>query len=175
MDLGGYDEKVMNWGDDYDFCARLYSRGATIAYTPNAQVLHHHRSTVRGMMRQAFGQGQSHPYLLKRHTSCGLWIDLPLRSFAWPGCPVPAWVDIASADKKILGILLLGAAVTPALALLPLYAAWLVIAFARRAKKAGRPVSPAGAMALAAFLVLKSGAMTAGRWWGSVKYGALCT
>ncbi len=174
LDLGGYDEDVMYGGDDYDFCARLYSHGARIVYTPNAQVWHHHRSTVRGMMRQAFGQGQSHPYLLKRHTSRGLCIDLPVRSFAWPGCPIPAWVNIASADKKLLGILLLAAVLTPALMLLPLYAAWLTLLAARRAKEAGRPVSPADAMALAALLMLKSAAMTAGRWWGSMKYGALC-
>ncbi len=174
QELGGYDEHIMNWGDDYDLCARLYERGLAIEYRPESQVYHYHRARLIHMLRQAFGQGRSHPYLLRRHTRTGLWIDLPRHPVTWTGCPIPAWVDIASADKKLVAILLLGAAYGPALGLLPLYATWLAVAAARQARKVEQPVTPLAALGLAGLLLLKSAAMTAGRWWGSVKYGAIC-
>lgn len=174
QELGGYDEDIIYGGDDYDLCARLYSRGYAITYTPEAQVCHYHRATLRGMLRQAFGFGRSHPYLIRRHAPPGLWLELPRRSFCWSAFPARAWVDLASADKKVLAILLLGALYGPALLVLPLYAGWLAMAAARRARGIGTPVSPRGALSLAGLLVLKSAAMTGGRWWGSLKYGALC-
>ena len=155
-------------------CARLYARGAEIAYVPEARVAHHHRTTLAGLLRQAFGFGRSHPYLLRRHAACGLWVDLPWHSLAWSGCPIRAWLDLASADKKVLAIVLLGALYSPVLLLLPLYAVWLAVAAGRRARQVGVRISPGAALELAGLLVLKSAAMTAGRWWGSVKYGAVC-
>jgi len=172
--LGGYDNAVANWGEDYDFCARLYAHGFSIAYIPTAEVLHYHRATVRGMLHQAFGQGRSHPYLLKRHAIRGLWIDFPCFPTWWRSCPIPAWVDLASADKKLGGILALGAASTHALWLLPFYLVWLVLLNYRRARVNTTRASLLIAMGLAGLLMLKSAAMTAGRWWGSLKYGALC-
>ena len=172
--LGGFDESVGIYGEDYDLCARLYEHALEIAYVPTARVFHHHRTTLPGMLRQSFGFGRAHPYLLRRHATEGLWIDLPGRSFLCRRWPVRAWVDLASADKKVLAMLALGGAYAPALLLLPMYAAWLSIAASRRAREAGAPVSASAATGLAALLVLKSAAMTVGRWWGSVKYGALC-
>ena len=87
---------------------------------------------------------------------------------------MPAWINLASADKKVAAILILGALYSPALLLLLLYGAWLVLTTCRRARLAGTPVGRMAAMGIAGLLVLKSGAMTAGRWWGSVKYGAIC-
>jgi O-antigen biosynthesis protein len=173
-DLGGYDEQIVNWGEDYDFCARLYARGASITYTPDAQVFHYHRATLLGMMRQAFGQGRSHSYLLARHVTHGLLLELPRFSIHWQGCPVRAWIDLASADKKMAASLLLGAVYPPALFLVPAYAAWLAIHTGQRARRDWDRLSLAAAIGLAGLLVLKSAAMTAGRWWGSVKYGAVC-
>jgi GT2 family glycosyltransferase len=171
-DVGAFDERL-RIGEDYDLCARLYGRGAEIAYVPAARVAHHHRTTLLGMLRQSFDFGRAHPCLLQRHAAKGLWIDLPGRSFLYRRWPGRAWVDLASADKKMLAILALGGAYHPALLLLPLYAIWLVMSTTRRAREAGTPVS-AAAIGLAVLLVLKSTAMTAGRWWGSLRYGALC-
>ena len=172
--LGGFDADVGIYGEDYDLCARLYARGFEIAYVSEARVAHHHRTTLRGVVRQAFGFGRSHPYMLRRHAAGGVWLDLPWRSVRWEGFPVRAWVNLASADKKVLAVLAAGVAYRPALWLLPLYAAWLAAATSRRARQAGAAVSPAAAAGLAGLLLLKSAAMTAGRWWGSVRYGALC-
>lgn len=173
-DLGGFDESVGIYGEDYDLCARLYARRTAIVYVPDARVAHHHRTSLGGMLRQAFGFGRSHAYLLRRHAARGLWVDLPGRPLAWNRWPVRVWVDLASADKKVLAILLLGSAYRPFLLLLPVYAGWLVVATSRRAHRAGRSVTPLAALELAGLLLLKSAAMTAGRWWGSVKYGAVC-
>lgn len=174
QDLQGFDESVGIYGEDYDLCARLYARGAEVAYVPEAQVAHFHRTTLGGMVRQAFGFGRSHPYLLRRHAPRGLWLDLPRWSFCWRAFPFRAWVDLASADKKVLAILLPGILYGPALLALPLYAGWLGVAAARRARRAGVPVSPGAALSLAGLLVLKAAAMTAGRWWGSLRYGGFC-
>lgn len=174
QELNGFDESFLIYGEDYDLCARIYARGALIAYTPAARVSHHHRTTLGGLLRQAFGFGRSHPRLLRRHAARGLWMDLPGWSVTWRGCPVPAWVDLAAADKKVLALLLLGVLYRPALLLLPLYALWLAAATGRRAARAGAAHSPAVAPALGGLLVLKSAAMTAGRWWGSIRYGAVC-
>lgn len=174
QELEGFDESVGIYGEDYDLCARLYALGTEIVYVPEARVAHQHRTTLAGLLRQAFGFGRSHPYLLRRHARRGLWLEIPGKAVRWEGCPLPAWLDLASADKKVLAIGLLGALSPPALFLLPLYAGWLAAAAARRARRAGIPVSPVGAVGLAGLLLLKSAAMTAGRWWGSVKYGAVC-
>lgn len=171
--LQGFDEAVCIYGEDYDLCARLYAQGGAIAYVPDAVTSHHHRTTVRGMVRQAFGFGRSHPYLLRRHAGRGLWLDLPRRSFVLPRFPLPVWLDLASADKKVLAVLVVSAWYGPALWLLAPLALWLTIGASRRARRSGMPVRGA-AIGLAGLLLLKSFAMTAGRWWGSVRYGAIC-
>jgi GT2 family glycosyltransferase len=174
VSLGGFDEQLGNFGEDYDLCARLYAAGSELAYTPVARVAHCHRTTLIGMLRQAFGFGRSHPYLLRRHAGNGCWLDLPGKSLHWRACPFRAWLDLASADKKAMAILLAGMAHNPALWLFPLYAAWLVARADRRAKRMGQPGSPAAAFGLAGLLLLKSAAMTSGRWWGSLKYRSVC-
>lgn len=172
--IGGFDKEVEIYGEDYDLCARLYDRNAVIVYTPDAGVRHHHRTTLSGLLCQAFGFGRSHPYLLRRHAVAGLWLDFPVRSFFLSGFPMPAWIDLASADKKVLAVLIAGAMYAPALLLLPLYLLWLAMATAQRAGSAGRPVAFSTSIGLAGLLLMKSAAMTAGRWWGSLKYGAIC-
>ena len=172
-EMGSFDEGAIISGEDYDFCARLYQLGVVVAYLPEVKVAHHHRVTLRGMMKQAFGFGRGHAYLFRRH-GAGLWIDFPVRNLDWRRSPVAAWLDLASADKKVLAILLLAALYGPALLALPLYAGWLALAAARRVRGDGASASAAAALSLAGLLVLKSAAMTAGRWWGSVKHGAIC-
>lgn len=171
--LGGFDESLRIYGEDYDLCARLYTRGAQIVYAPEARVRHHHRTSVRGMLRQAFGFGRSHAWLLRRHGH-GLWLDLPRRSLAWEGAPLTAWIDVASADKKLAALLVLAALWRPAGLLVALYGLWLVAAGWRRARALEARVSPAAALGLAGLLVAKSAALTAGRWWGSLRYRIPC-
>ena len=173
-ELGGFDASLVIYGEDYDLCARLYARGAVVAYDPAARVYHHHRTTLGGMLRQAFGFGRSHPYLLQRHAGRGLWLELPWRTIEWGACPIPAWVNLATADKKLLAMLALGVFVPSALALPPLYLVWLAASAFRRAGRAGIHVGPGVALELGLLLVVKSFAMTIGRWRGSLRYGTLC-
>ena len=173
VELGGFDESAVVSGEDHDFCARLYERGATIAYVPEALVAHHHRVTLNGMIKQAFGFGRGHAYLFRRH-GVGLWIDLPGRSLDWRSCPVPAWFDLASADKKILAVLIVAAFYLPLLGLLPLYAMHLVRSARNRARRAGSETTFWTSTKLASFLILKSASMSLGRWWGSIVYRTAC-
>lgn len=173
-EIGGFDEEVEIYGEDYDLCARLYGHKAVIAYTPEATVRHHHRTTLSSLLRQAFGFGRGHAYLLSRHAVSGLWLDLPVRSFFLSGFLMPAWIDLASADKKTMAILGIGFLYKPVLYLWVLYALWLAVSAYHRATQRGISVSAMEAFGLAGLLLMKSAAMTAGRWWGSVKYGALC-
>jgi GT2 family glycosyltransferase len=172
--LDGFDETVKIYGEDYDLCARLYEQQAAIVYTPTACVMHHHRTTLRGLIRQAFGFGRSHAYLLQRHHPQGLWLELPRRLVQWTALPMRGWVDVASPDKKALALLAMGCFYRPSLWLFPLYLLWLIHQASARARAAGAPVSLSRSFNLAWLLIVKAGAMTAGRWWGSVRYGALC-
>ncbi len=171
--LRGFDED-MRTGEDHDLCARIYADGAELAYHPAARVSHYHRTTVTGTLRQAFGFGRAHPKLLRRHAGRGLWVDLPGRPASWNNWPIRTWIDLASADKKMAAILLLGIIYDPLFVLLPAYGIWLVATTQRRAKEVAGPISLTTAISLAGLLVLKSGAMTLGRWWGSIRYGAVC-
>ncbi len=173
QEVGGFDESMMT-GEDHDLCARLYERGAEIAFVSAARVAHYHRTTLAGMLRQAFGFGQGHADLLRRHTARGLWVDLPRHPVFWSRCPIRAWVNLASADKKVLAILALGALYGPLFFLLPIYGVWLAGSSRRRAREMVGSVSLSATLKLAGFLVLKSSAMTLGRWWGSVKYRVIC-
>jgi GT2 family glycosyltransferase len=172
--LGGFDETVAIYGEDYDLCARLYATGAAIVYTPGAVVEHQHRVTLRAMLRQAFGFGRSHAWLMRRHVSRGLWLDLPRTSLARPGFPLPLWIDAGSPDKKALMLLGLGLVWPPLLVLLPLYGGWLWWDVTRRAHARGLGVSWLARWGLVGCLLAKAAAMTGGRWWGSLRYGRAC-
>ncbi len=174
LGLGGFDSDVVLYGEDYDFCARLYDRGGVIAYSPSAVVTHHHRDRLTSLLRQAFGFGRGHAYMMRRHGQRILCIDLPLRSFTWKRSPVGSWIDLSSADKKLL-LLLLAGTVDPRLWLaVPLYGGYLVWRCRRRAREANALTSIAVSTELAGLLLLKSAAMTAGRLWGSWRYRTLC-
>lgn len=172
--IGGFDESIGIYGEDFDLCARVYGDGKQIAYDSAARVAHHHRVTLRGMVRQAFGFGRSHAYLMRRRHLRGLWLQLPGRSVSFERAPVSAWIDLAGADKKLIVSALMGLLYAPLFALPPLYFGWLTLRAHQRARAAGLQPGPAREVALAGLLLLKSASMTAGRIWGSLRYGVLC-
>jgi len=172
--IGGFDESIGIYGEDYDLCAGVYAAGKQIAYDSAARVAHHHRVNLHGMLRQAFGFGRSHAYLMRRGRVRGVWVQLPGTSVAFERAPLSAWIDLAGADKKLVGSALMGFLYTPLFALPPLYFAWLVHLARRRAREAGLQPGLGGQITLAALLLAKSAAMTAGRIRGSLRYGVLC-
>ncbi len=174
MTVQGFDERVAIYGEDYDLCARIYAEGWQIVYEPGAVVRHHHRTSLQSVLKQAYGFGRSHAYVIQKHFPHGLWIDLPRRSFAWPEAPVQGWLNLTSADKKLL-LFAAASLVVPPLALVPaLYVGWLTWQAWQRTKVAQMPASPVTSLGLACLLLAKSGAMTAGRWAGSVQYRVWC-
>jgi len=172
--VGGFDESVAIYGEDYDLCARLYATGAAIVYTPEAGVEHQHRVTLRAMVRQAFGFGRSHAWLMRRHVPRGLWLDLPRASIARPGFPLAVWIDAGAPDKKMLALLALGLAWRPLLVLAPVYGGWLWLDVGGRARARGLALSATARWGLVGCLLAKAAAMTCGRWWGSLRYGRAC-
>jgi GT2 family glycosyltransferase len=172
--LGGFDESVAIYGEDYDLCARLYAAGAAIVYTPAAVVEHQHRVTLRPMLRQAFGFGRSHAWLMRRHLRRGLWLTLPRLSLVHERCPLPVWIEAASPDKKAAAVVALALLWRPFLVLVPLYAAWLWWDMTRRTRARGLAVSWLGHWGLVGCLLAKAAALTGGRWWGALRYGRAC-
>src|SRR5438132_6386461 len=62
VELNGIDENTVGGtgaGSDYELCARVYAADFEIVYVPEAIVSHHHRTTLPGMVRQAFDYGES--------------------------------------------------------------------------------------------------------------------
>lgn len=172
--LGGFDESVAIYGEDYDLCARLYAAGWRLLYRPEAQVIHHHRTTWQALLLQAYGFGLGHAYLIRKHLGNGLQIDLPHGSAIWRQAPVAGWIDCASADKKCLAILA-GSLIVPIVGwLAPAYLLWLARQARQRAVAEAVEASWFTSLGLGVLLIAKSGAMTAGRLVGSVKYGTLC-
>src|SRR3989454_7168646 len=98
--LGGFDEEVEIYGEDYDLCARLYKGGAEIEYAPDAKVFHHHRVTIPSMLRQAFGFGRSTTYLISRQDLTAVCLDLPGYAFSLDRITFNAWIDLTAADKQ---------------------------------------------------------------------------
>lgn len=172
--LHGFDEEVMIYGEDYDLCARLYRQQVTIVYRPDARVIHHHRTTLSGIVRQAFGFGRGQAYLVHRHRPDGLWLELPRLMVRWRAVPLHGWVDTASPDKKLLGLVVLGLLYRPLWCLVPCYLLWMMFDGRTRARAAGSILSLSATLGLAWLLLMKAGAMTAGRWWGSLRYGTVC-
>ena len=172
--LGGFDETIRIYGEDYDLCARVYAVGGEIVFSPAVKVTHHHRTTVSGMVRQAFGFGRSHPCLLRRHGPPGLWLELPGRVMHVPRWPVRSCVNVVSADKKVLAIVAAGLLYPPLAGLLIPYGVWLMWRAKEQAAAERHAVSIGTAGILAGCMLAKSFAITIGRCWGSVRYGVVC-
>jgi hypothetical protein len=126
------------------------------------------------MLRQAFGFGRSHAWLMRRHAPRGLWLTLPRVSLARPGFPLPLWIEAAGPDKKAAALLVAGLLWRPLLLLLPLYALWLWWDVRARARERGLALSWLQHWGLAGCLLAKAAALTGGRWWGSLRYRRAC-
>jgi len=172
--LHGFDESVAIYGEDYDLCARLYATGAAIAFTPAALVEHQHRVALRPMLRQAFGFGRSHAWLMRLHVPRGLWLDLPRWPLVREDFPLPLWIDAGSPDKKAALLIALAVAWPTAVVLPALYAGWLWWDVTRRVRARGLPLSWSERWTLVGCLLAKAAALTAGRWWGSLRYRRAC-
>lgn len=170
--VGGFEEE-MRTGEDHDLCRRLYAEGFTVRYHPAAVVLHRHRETVGGMLRQALGIGGGQAHLLRRHRPAVV-VELPRLERYGEVAGLRCWLNLASADKKAVALLLLTAAWLPLGGLLPAYYAFLTADIVRRLRKEGKDWTLTEAAIMAGLHVLRSAALTAGRWQGSLRHRVLC-
>jgi cellulose synthase/poly-beta-1,6-N-acetylglucosamine synthase-like glycosyltransferase len=171
--LGGFDES-RSFGEDHDLCARIYKSGHSIKYIPSGIVYHLHRSDLVSTCSQAFHFGESHPFLLSKHFERYLLIELGGISLRATRLPLRAWVNLSSADKKVLGILVLSFLYLPFLALMPIYLAFLFYRTGTMARSESMNLTLKNRLVIPLLLMAKSASMTAGRLWGSGKYRAFC-
>jgi glycosyltransferase involved in cell wall biosynthesis len=62
VELGGFDEAIevgtlVGGGGDLDMFARVLDTGCSLVYTPDALVIHHHRTMLGALRRQFWGYG----------------------------------------------------------------------------------------------------------------------
>jgi GT2 family glycosyltransferase len=63
LNMGGFDVRFRQAGDDVDVCWRLLDAGHAIGYAPAAVVWHHRRATVRAYLSQQAGYGRAEAML----------------------------------------------------------------------------------------------------------------
>jgi len=174
LDAGGFDETLAVAGEDIDLCARLYAAGGRLLYAPELKVRHIHPSGMAGMWRKMVQYGRAHPMLAARYGRPGIYLDLPLLGRKRFPCRRFIWCNLASAEKKVLLILLLGCWQVWLWLLLPLYLYTMGRGLAKRAAALGADCGTGESMGLAVLLVLKSAAMSWGRLCGSSTKAVTC-
>ncbi len=76
-EIGGFDI-LCRTGEDMDLGLRMAKSKWEVYFEPRAVIYHKHRVTFSDLIKQWFGYANSHPYVLKKHTSPGLqifWMD----------------------------------------------------------------------------------------------------
>ncbi len=83
-EVGEFDPALSIAGEDADWCWRAADRGWGIHFAPEAKVVHHHRATVGGMIRQAYNYGRGNADLFAKHRAnwrARVWIEP--RHYVW--------------------------------------------------------------------------------------------
>ncbi len=171
--VGGFDEE-MRFGEDHDFCARVMEAGYPIRYIEGGVVRHIHRGSLSSLVRQSYSYGRGHAGLLRKYHRGVFLVEIVGRSFRREPCAGRVWVQAVSADKKMLFLVFLSVFLRWGFCLPILYGLYLSGSVLRKAK--GTEVSPGifKSIAMAVLLLIKSFAMTLGRWRGSFDYHVLC-
>jgi GT2 family glycosyltransferase len=130
--VGGFEEAIRIYGEDYDLCARIYGAGYKIKTTTGAVVHHSHRNDLQGLVKQSFAFGKSHALNLKQNVPGALIWSGPAfsKTSIRKGCRI--WVDVNQADKKFVFTILLGYAWWPLWILPPAYIVYLGASICRR-------------------------------------------
>lgn len=171
--VGGFNE-TLRVGEDHELCHKIYSAGYRIKAIETAVVEHIHRSTFNGFLRQAFGFGSSHPFELKHFTSGKTILASPLLKInkSTPGRWI--WLDFNQADKKLLISFIPGLFWAPLYFLPVVYFFYLCSFINKVGAQRGMTTKAKELAPLAAFLLLKSFALSAGRVAHSFKHKVLC-
>lgn len=92
LKAGGFDENIHFSCDEVEFVERVCQAGYKMILDPEVLILHKHRTTVKGILKQAFQYGRGSGNLLKKKKAkdiLSFWSLLSLISFF-------AWITIAS-------------------------------------------------------------------------------
>lgn len=98
---GGFDPDLAVAAEDADLCIRLARGGGRIVRVPDARVIHRHRSTTRGMLRQAYHYGVGNAELFAKHADAwgaSRWIEPHRYVWAAKGFLKAPWIAIAARD-----------------------------------------------------------------------------
>ena len=172
--IGGFDDSIPIYGEDYDLCAKIYDRGYCIKTLTNAVVLHNHRSDIRGLIRQSYSFGKAHALCLHRCVPGAIVCQVPMINFVRISAGARLWLDCNQADKKMLVTILAGVLWTPLFTLAFAYFVYLSVRIFRRAQQVGTHVGSLESTLHAGLMLLKSASMTLGRVFGSIRYRVFC-
>ena len=169
----GFDERFVG-GEDHDLCRRIYSAGFKVKLVTNARVLHIHRDSLPNLLKQVYGYGKHHPLLLKTMPHGAVVIEAPCVSIVKMNVALRVWLDFNQADKKMLVAALLPFLWLPLVLLPLLYLVYLALSIRKKMGERNLPGNIGQASVMAVLLLLRSGALTAGRVRGSLQHGVLC-
>lgn len=172
--IGGFDETMPIYSEDYDLCARIYRVGLNIYYNKEVKVFHQHRQNLTSTWRQSYGFGTGHATLLKKHFHRMLIIEAPRFRYISKKWPLRAWLDIASADKKLVAGFILSVIWWPFFLMLLLYLVLLYRNMSFRIKESHLEAGFGERWHMVFLLFFKSMAITSGRLKGSFTHGVLC-
>lgn len=172
--IGGFDEQIPFYSEDYDLCARLYESGEKIAYNPQVRVQHQHRGSLAGLWKQSFGFGKGHAVLLSRYFQRKIFVELPGWNWESGRLPGKVWLNLASADKKFGALFFAGCFYPPLFVLLLLYLVYLYWDVSRRLQREALAATGLQKAAMVFLLIAKSFAMTCGGLIGSWRYRVIC-
>ncbi len=97
LEIGGFDPRFRNAGDDVDVCWRIQDRGWSLAFSPAAVVWHHRRNSVKAYWRQQVGYGKAEALLEakwpERYNALGhlSWAGRLYGSGLAPALPLSRW------------------------------------------------------------------------------------
>lgn len=171
--IGGFNGNL-SYGEDHELCYKIYKAGFKIKAVTNAIVRHIHRSTMKGLLKQAFGFGSAHPFELRRFTPGRTILTFPFYkiNMKTPGRWV--WIDFNQADKKLL-ISFIPGLLWPPLFLIPLiFFIYLCFFIKRIGDQRKVEINLQEIPFLSILLFLKSIALTAGRIRYSFKHKVVC-
>lgn len=171
--IGGFNENLI-YGEDHELCYKIYKAGFKIKAITTALVKHIHRSTLKGLIKQAFGFGSAHPFELKHFTFGATILEFPFFHInrATPGRWI--WIDFNQADKKMLFCIILGLIWPPLYPLAAIYFCYLCLFIMKISKQRGVSIRTWELPCLSVLLIIKSLALTAGRTIFSFKHKVIC-
>jgi len=67
LKTGGFDPRC-DTGEDIDLSIRIAKAGYELWFEPSAKIIHYHRYTLKGLLKQWFDYGYGHAYLFRKHS-----------------------------------------------------------------------------------------------------------